>query len=148
MQAKSLQIRRALITVSDKTHVKELGYALAAAGAEIVATGNTAKILEEAGIKIVPIEQVSGSPESFQGRMKTLSFNVLSGILYRRGNLADETDLQKLKVKPIDCVVVNFYPFEAAAAKKDITESALIEEIDIGGPSLVRAAAKNSISSY
>jgi phosphoribosylaminoimidazolecarboxamide formyltransferase / IMP cyclohydrolase len=139
-----LQIRRALLTVSDKTKVKELGHALASAGAEIVATGNTAKILEEAGIKVVPIEQVSGSPESFQGRMKTLSFNVLSGILYRRGNGADETDLKKLNVKPIDCVVVNFYPFEAAAAKKDITESALIEEIDIGGPSLVRAAAKNS----
>jgi phosphoribosylaminoimidazolecarboxamide formyltransferase/IMP cyclohydrolase len=144
VEPNSLQIRRALLTVSDKSKIKELGQALVAAGAEIVATGNTARILEEAGIKVTPIEQISGSPESFQGRMKTLSFNVLSGILYRRGNGADETDLKKLNVKPIDCVVVNFYPFEAASAKKDISESALIEEIDIGGPSLVRAAAKNS----
>ena len=144
MRAESLKIRRALLTVSDKTGVVELGRALADAGAELVATGKTAKILMDAGLKITPIEQVSGSPEAFQGRMKTLSFPVCSGILYRRGDSSDEADLARLKIQPIDCVVVNFYPFEAAAAKPGITRPQLIEEIDIGGPTLVRAAAKNA----
>ncbi len=140
----SLKIRRALLSVSDKSQLLELGQALVHAGAEIVATGKTAKILEEAGVKVIPIEKISGSPESFQGRMKTLSFNVCGGILYRRGDDSDESDLKKLGILPIDCVVVNFYPFEQASQKPGITRSQLIEEVDIGGPTLVRAAAKNS----
>lgn len=142
--ASRLKIRRALITVSDKTGVVELGLALQKAGAEIVATGKTATLLREGGVRVVPIEEVSGSPEAFQGRMKTLSFPVCSGILYRRGDASDEKDLEKLGVRPIDCVVVNFYPFEAAAAKEGISREDLVEEIDIGGPTLVRAAAKNA----
>ncbi len=141
---KTLKIRRALITVSDKERVTELGHALARAGAELVATGRTAQVLQDAGLTVVPIEQVSGSPEAFQGRMKTLSFPVCSGILYRRGDASDEADLRKLSIRPIDCVVVNFYPFEKAAAKAGATRAELIEEIDIGGPTLVRAAAKNA----
>ena len=138
-----VKIRRALITVSDKSGVVELAQALAAQGAEIVATGRTASVLKEAGLKVIPIEQVSGSPEAFQGRMKTLSFPVCSGILYRRGDPSDEADLAKLKIQPIDCVVVNFYPFEQAAARGEARKG-LVDEIDIGGPTLVRAAAKNA----
>ena len=139
-----LKIRRALLTVSDKEGVVELGQALHKAGAELVATGRTAQVLKEAGLPVVPIEAVSGSPEAFQGRMKTLSFPVCGGILYRRGDAVDEADLKKLSIRPIDCVVVNFYPFEQAALKPGITPRELTEEIDIGGPTLVRAAAKNS----
>ena len=139
-----MKIRRALFTVSDKNGIVELAQALAATGTELVATGRTASVLKEAGLKITPIEQVSGCPEAFQGRMKTLSFPVCSGILYRRGDASDEADLAKLKIVPIDCVVVNFYPFEKTAATAGITREKLIEEIDIGGPTLVRAAAKNA----
>jgi phosphoribosylaminoimidazolecarboxamide formyltransferase/IMP cyclohydrolase len=117
---------------------------MAKAGAEIVATGRTAQVLKEAGLNVVPIEHVSGSPEAFQGRMKTLSFPVCSGILYRRGDASDEKDLKTLEIQAIDCVVVNFYPFEAAVAKEGISRDELIEEVDIGGPTLVRAAAKNA----
>lgn len=141
-----LKIRRALLTVSDKEGLVELGQALSNAGAEIVATGRTAQVLKDAGLVVTPIEAISGSPEAFQGRMKTLSFPVCSGILYRRGDMMDEVDLNRLKIQSIDCVVVNFYPFERAAAKEGITREQLIEEIDIGGPTLVRAAAKNSPS--
>lgn len=141
-----LKIRRALFTVSDKSGIVELAQALHASGTELVATGKTATVLKDAGLPITPIEKVSGSPEAFQGRMKTLSFPVCSGILYRRGDASDEADLQKLGISPIDCVVVNFYPFEVAAEKKKsgATLASLIEEVDIGGPTLVRAAAKNA----
>jgi phosphoribosylaminoimidazolecarboxamide formyltransferase / IMP cyclohydrolase len=143
---KNLKIRRALLSVSDKAGIVELARALSDAGAELVATGKTARVLEDAGLRITPIERVSGSPEAFQGRMKTLSFPVCSGILYRRGDASDEADLARLGVEPIDCVVVNFYPFEQAAARAGISQKELIEEVDIGGPTLVRAAAKNSPS--
>lgn len=138
-----IQIRRALLTVSDKAGLLEIGRALAASGAELVATGKTAKVLEDAGLAVVPIEKVSGSPEAFQGRMKTLSFPVCSGILYRRGDASDEKDLKNLGFLPIDCVVVNFYPFEEAVASKK-SDAELIEQVDIGGPTLVRSAAKNA----
>ncbi|MCM2277528.1 MAG: bifunctional phosphoribosylaminoimidazolecarboxamide formyltransferase/IMP cyclohydrolase [Oligoflexia bacterium] len=138
------RIRRALLTVSDKTGIVELASALYRNGTELIATGRTAAVLKEAGLPITPIETVSGAPEAFQGRMKTLSFPVCSGILYRRGDAADEADLRRLGLGPIDCVVVNFYPFESAAAREGISRMELIEEIDIGGPTLVRAAAKNA----
>ncbi len=139
-----LKVRRVLLSVSDKEGLVELGRAFHSVGAEIVATGRTAKVLSDAGLNVVPIEKISGSPEAFQGRMKTLSFPVCSGILFRRGDESDAKDLEKLHIKPIDCVVVNFYPFEEAAAKSGISRKELIEEVDIGGPTLVRAAAKNS----
>jgi phosphoribosylaminoimidazolecarboxamide formyltransferase/IMP cyclohydrolase len=144
VQTDLIKLRRALFTVSDKSGIVELAQALVKTGTEIVATGRTAVVLKEAGIAVTPIEKVSGSPEAFQGRMKTLSFPVCSGILYRRGDVSDESDLKKLGIVPIDCVVVNFYPFEKAAEKSGISHSQLIEEIDIGGPTLVRAAAKNA----
>ena len=138
-----LKIRTALLSVSDKDQLVELGQAFVAAGVELVATGRTAKVLQTAGLKVIPIEEVSGSPEAFQGRMKTLSFSICGGILYRRGDARDEADLAQLQIRPIDCVVVNFYPFEKAV-QAGTTGAKLIEEIDIGGPTLVRAAAKNS----
>ncbi len=143
--SRNLKIRRALFTVSDKSGVVELAQAMAASGTEIVATGKTAQVLRDAGLVVRPIEELSGSPEAFQGRMKTLSFNVCSGILYRRGDAKDEADLVKLKILPIDSVVVNFYPFEKVVQDKpEASRHELVEEIDIGGPTLVRAAAKNA----
>src|SRR5689334_5651720 len=139
-----LRVRRALFTVSDKEGVAELALTLKNAGTEIVATGKTAEVIRKAGVEIVPIEKISGSQEAFQGRMKTLSFPVCSGILYRRGDASDEADLRRLDVRPIDVVVVNFYPFESAMGRPGISRQALAEEIDIGGPTLVRAAAKNA----
>ncbi len=138
-----LKIRRALLSVSDKTGLVELGRALVACGTELVATGGTALMLKEAGLPVVSIEEISGSPEAFNGRMKTLSFGVCSGILFRRGDAQDEEDAKRLGIRPIDCVVVNFYPFEEACKRPGITPKELIEEVDIGGPTLVRAAAKN-----
>lgn len=143
------KIKRALITVSDKSKIKELSTFLHSKGVEIVATGKTAQVIEESGIPVIPIEKVSGSPEAFQGRMKTLSFPVCSGILYRRGDQSDEKDLDQLGIVPIDCVVVNFYPFEETllkAKESRLTRYDLIEQIDIGGPTLVRSAAKNAPS--
>ncbi|MGK5087523.1 bifunctional phosphoribosylaminoimidazolecarboxamide formyltransferase/IMP cyclohydrolase [Bdellovibrionota bacterium FG-2] len=138
-----LKIQRALLSVSDKAGVVELATALAESGTELVATGKTAAMLKAAGLSVVSIEEISGSPEAFNGRMKTLSFGVCSGILFRRGDAQDEEDAKRLSIRPIDCVVVNFYPFEEAKKKPGITPQALIEEVDIGGPTLVRAAAKN-----
>ena len=139
-----MKIRRALLSVSDKTGVAALGRALVEAGAEIVATGKTAEVLKAEGLRVRAIETLSGAPEAFAGRMKTLSFPVCSGILYRRGDEADERDLARLAIEPIDCVVVNFYPFEDTVARPGSTRSQWIEQIDVGGPTLVRAAAKNA----
>ena len=148
MPENDLKIRRALLSVSDKSGIVELAKALKESGTELIATGRTAAVLKEAGLEVIPIEKISGSPEAFQGRMKTLSFPVFSGILHRRGDSEaaqkDLRDLKQLGFPPIDCVVVNFYPFREAVNRPGISRSELIEEIDIGGPSLVRAAAKNS----
>jgi phosphoribosylaminoimidazolecarboxamide formyltransferase/IMP cyclohydrolase len=132
-----------LISVSDKTGLVELGRALASQGVEILASGGTARALTEGGVKVQTVESFTGSPEAFQGRMKTLSFRVFSAILARRRDASDARDLERLAIPTVDLVVVNFYPFESArdAAKE---ERELIEEIDIGGPALVRAAAKNA----
>lgn len=141
---KGLKIRRALFSVSNKEGIVELARAFRSQGTEIIATGKTAKTLKENGLEITSIENISGNPEAFQGRMKTLSFPICSGILYRRGDPQDERDLKELGFQPIDCVVVNFYPFEITASKSEVSSKELIEEVDIGGPTLVRAAAKNS----
>jgi len=145
-----MKIRRVLMSVSDKAELVPLARAFLEVGAEIIATGGTAKTLEEAEIPITPIEKITGLPEAFQGRMKTLSFHVCSGILYRRGDEKDEADLKKLNILPIDAVVVNFYPFEKTVEKLGgavgYGPAELVENIDIGGPTLVRAAAKNAES--
>lgn len=127
--------RRALLSVSDKAGLLELGRALHQAGVECLATGGTSQALRAAGVPVTDVQAVSGDPEAFGGRLKTLSYRISGGILYRRGHAEDERERERLGVKPIDLVVVNFYPFES-----DPT----IEKIDIGGPTLVRAAAKNA----
>ena len=134
---------RALLSVSDKTGLVPFASSLAALGWELVSTGGTARALEAAGLSVVPISEVTGIPEMMDGRVKTLHPKVHGGILARRHEAADRAALAAHGITPIDLVVVNLYPFAAAAARQDITFDALIEEIDIGGPSLVRAAAKN-----
>ena len=134
---------RALISVSDKTGLVPFAQALAAAGWEIVSTGGTARTLQAAGLAVIGISDVTGFPEMMDGRVKTLHPRVHGGILARRQRSDDLASLAAHDIQPIDMVVVNLYPFAEAAAKSALPFDDLIEEIDIGGPSLVRAAAKN-----
>ncbi len=133
-------IRRALISVSDKTGVVELGQALAAMGCEIISTGGTQRQLEAAGVATTDISSVTGNPEAFGGRMKTISFNIESALLYDR--VKDAEEAARLNIKAIDLVVCNLYPFEQVL-KQGADFETLIENIDIGGPTMIRAAAKN-----
>jgi phosphoribosylaminoimidazolecarboxamide formyltransferase / IMP cyclohydrolase len=139
----SLKIRRALLSVSDKTGLKELAQALQKTGTELYASGGTLKALEDAGIPCRKAEELSETPEAFQGRMKTLSFKIFSGLLARRQDPKDKADWEKLNIQLLDAVVVNFYPFHKNL-DKNLSRADLTELIDIGGPALVRAAAKNS----
>src|SRR5688572_12608757 len=134
---------RALISVSDKSGLVPFAQALAARGYELVSTGGTARTLEAAGVPVTGISQVTGFPEIMDGRVKTLHPAVHGGILARRGRRDDMATLGQHNITPIDIVVVNLYPFVKAAATPDIAFDALVEEIDIGGPSMVRSAAKN-----
>ena len=134
---------RALLSVSDKSGLIPFARALAAIGCELVSTGGTAKALSDAGLAVIGISEVTGFPEMMDGRVKTLHPKVHAGILARRNRADDLQALDGLGITPIDLVVVNLYPFAAAAAKPDLPFDELIEEIDIGGPSMVRAAAKN-----
>ncbi|MDE2337434.1 MAG: bifunctional phosphoribosylaminoimidazolecarboxamide formyltransferase/IMP cyclohydrolase [Alphaproteobacteria bacterium] len=142
MPADSIKIKRALISVSDKSGLEDLGKRLHAAGVEIISSGGTAKALAEHGIPVIPIEKVTGSPECFGGRVKTLSYQVAGALLFRRDNAGDVKQAGDLGIAPIDLLVCNLYPFEAAARKNTAWEE-LIENIDIGGPTLIRSAAKN-----
>ena len=134
---------RALLSVSDKTGLVPFAAALVAAGWELVSTGGTAKALAAAGLPVIGISDVTGFPEMMDGRVKTLHPRVHAGILARRERADDRASLAAHGITPIDLIVVNLYPFAQAAARQDIPFDGLIEEIDIGGPSLVRAAAKN-----
>ena len=134
---------RALLSVSDKTGVVPFAAALAARGVELVSTGGTARALTEAGLAVVGVSEVTGFPEMLDGRVKTLHPRVHAAILARRQREDDRTALAAHGITPIDLVVVNLYPFAKAAAKPGLPFDELIEEIDIGGPSLLRAAAKN-----
>jgi phosphoribosylaminoimidazolecarboxamide formyltransferase/IMP cyclohydrolase len=134
-------LRRALLSVSDKRGVADLARALTARGVEILSTGGTARHLVEAGVPVVQVSDYTGSPEIMDGRVKTLHPRVHGGILMR-GDI-DADDLAKVGGKPIDLVVVNLYPFEATLAKPGVSHPELVEEIDIGGPSMVRSAAKS-----
>ncbi len=137
-----MKIKRALLSVSNKDNIVELGKYLSEREVEIISSGGTRKYLEEAGIKVTPIEEVTGNPEAFGGRMKTLSFQVSSSLLYRRSLESDVNQARELGIKPIDLVVCNLYPFEEVM-KKGGQWNELIENIDIGGPTMVRASAKN-----
>ncbi len=134
-------IRRALLSVSDKRGIDTLAQALHRAGVEILSTGGTARLLAEAGVPVVEIGAYTGFPEMMDGRVKTLHPKVHGGILGRRG-IDDET-MAAHGIAPIDLVVVNLYPFQATVARDDCTLETAIEHIDIGGPTLIRAAAKN-----
>ena len=134
---------RALISVSDKSGLLDFARGLSARGFELVSTGGTARALEEGGLSVIPISDVTGFPEMMDGRVKTLHPMVHGGILARRAVAADRQAAAQHGITMIDLVAVNLYPFAKAAASADTAFDALIEEIDIGGPSLVRAAAKN-----
>ena len=133
--------RRALLSVSNKLNLVPFARALHELGFELLSTGGTSKLLDAEGIPVVPVEDYTGSPEVMDGRVKTLHPAVHGGILARLGR--DEADLERIGAKPIDLVVVNLYPFEQTAARPDATPAEIIENIDIGGPSMLRSAAKN-----
>ena len=136
-------VRRALLSVSDKTGLAPFARRLAARGVELLSTGGTQRALAEAGLPVTSVGDYTRAPEILGGRVKTLHPRVHGGILYRRGLAADEADVAARDIPPIDLVVVNLYPFrEAVAAGKPFEE--VVEEIDIGGPAMVRSAAKNS----
>jgi phosphoribosylaminoimidazolecarboxamide formyltransferase/IMP cyclohydrolase len=134
-------IRRALLSVSDKTGLVDLARALAARGVELLSTGGTHKALVAAGIPVTTVEAYTGSPEVMDGRVKTLHPRVHGGILMR--GAVDDADLARLGGAPIDLVVVNLYPFGETVANPNASHADIIENIDIGGPSMVRSAAKN-----
>ncbi|GAA5170899.1 MULTISPECIES: bifunctional phosphoribosylaminoimidazolecarboxamide formyltransferase/IMP cyclohydrolase [Amycolatopsis] len=135
-------VKRALIGVSDKSGLLELGTGLHAAGVEIVSTGGTAKALADAGVPVTPVEQVTGFPESFDGRVKTLHPRVHAGLLADRNRPEHVEQLRELDIAPFDLLVVNLYPFRETVASGASPEDC-VENIDIGGPAMVRAAAKN-----
>jgi phosphoribosylaminoimidazolecarboxamide formyltransferase/IMP cyclohydrolase len=137
-----IRVHRALVSVSDKTGLTEFAHRLDAAGVEIVASGGTARILDEAGIPVIPVADVTGAPEMLGGRVKTLHPAVHGGILADLDRPEHRSDLVDRGIAPIQLVVVNLYPFEATVAAGAPTAD-VIENIDIGGPTLIRAAAKN-----
>jgi phosphoribosylaminoimidazolecarboxamide formyltransferase / IMP cyclohydrolase len=138
-----MQIERAILSVSDKTGITDLARALEAKGVEILSTGGTAKHLTDAGVKVTPISQWSGAPEILGGRVKTLTPKVFGSILHDRANADHIADVDRLGIPRVDLVVVNLYPFEATIAKEGVTLAEAVEQIDIGGPSMLRASAKN-----
>ena len=134
-------IKRALLSVSDKTGIVEFAAALHEAGVELLSTGGTAKLLADKGLPVIEVSNYTGHPEIMDGRVKTLHPKIHGGILARRGT--DEAVMAENNIGPIDLVAVNLYPFAATVAKEDCTLEDAIENIDIGGPTMVRAAAKN-----
>ncbi|MCS6860967.1 MAG: bifunctional phosphoribosylaminoimidazolecarboxamide formyltransferase/IMP cyclohydrolase, partial [Abditibacteriales bacterium] len=136
-------VQRALISVSDKTGVVEFAKGLAAVGVTILSTGGTARTLREAGLNVTDVAEVTGFPEIMDGRVKTLHPKIHGALLALRDNPEHITALQQHGITPIDMVVVNLYPFQQTIAKPGVTEAEAIENIDIGGPSMIRAAAKN-----
>jgi phosphoribosylaminoimidazolecarboxamide formyltransferase / IMP cyclohydrolase len=136
-------IERALISVYDKTGIVDLARELAALGIEIVSTGGTARLLRESSVPVRDVAELTGWPEMLGGRVKTLHPKVHGGILFQRAKPEDRKEVAQHGIVPIDLVVVNLYPFSATAAKPGVTASELVENIDIGGPAMLRSAAKN-----
>lgn len=136
-------IKRALISVWDKRGISEFAKSLSMLGVEILSTGGTAKLLRESGIPVIDVSHYTGFPEIMDGRVKTLHPLIHGGILARRDKKEDLEAMENLGIKPIDMVVVNLYPFEATIKKEGVTLEEAIENIDIGGPTMLRAAAKN-----
>ncbi len=138
-----VRVSRALLGVADKTGLDALAGALARHGVELLSTGGTKSALEQAGFRVTAVGDFTGFPEILGGRVKTLHPRIHGGILARRDMSADRREMAEHQIQPIDLVVVNFYPFEQTIAKPDTSLQAAVENIDIGGPAMVRAAAKN-----
>src|SRR5579859_6153926 len=137
------KIQRALLSVTDKTGIADFARQLRGLGVELISTGGTAKLLRDSGVEVKDVSEVTGFPEMLDGRVKTMHPRVAGGILAVRGNAEHVHALQEHGIQPIDMVVVNLYQFEKAAAKEGVTLAELIENIDIGGPTMIRSAAKN-----
>ncbi len=137
------KMQRAVISVYDKTGLLPFAQALVAAGLEIISTGGTAKVLREQGIIVSDLSAYTEFPEMMDGRVKTLHPRIHGGLLFLRGNKVHEAAARKHDIKPIDLIVVNLYPFEQTVARPDVTLAEAVENIDIGGPSMLRSAAKN-----
>src|SRR4051812_28314763 len=137
------KIRRALLSVSDKTGLEPFARVLAEAGVELLSTGGTAKALRDAGLTVIDLSAYTGFPEMLDGRVKTLHPKVHGGLLYLRGNATHEKTVREHGIGAIDLVVVNLYPFEQTVARPNVELHEAIENIDIGGPSMLRSAAKN-----
>ena len=138
-----MKIKRALLSVSDKTGIVELGKFLSEKGVEIIYTGGTMKALRDAGVPVTYVSDVTGFPEIMDGRVKTLNPKIHGAILAVRSNPEHMQALAEHNITPIDLVVVNLYPFRETISKPGVTEAEAIENIDIGGPAMVRASAKN-----
>ena len=138
-----MKIKRALISVTDKSGLVPFAKGLKRLGVEIVSTGGTLKLLSENGVKTKPIEELTGFPEIFAGRLKTLHPKVHGGLLFVRGDAKQKKEAKEHGIEPIDLVVVNLYKFEEAVSGKKVPEAEAIEHIDIGGPTMLRSAAKN-----
>lgn len=138
-----LKIKRALLSVSDKTGIADLAKTLHNAGVEIVSTGGTAKTIRNAEIPVTDVSEITGFPECLDGRVKTLHPKVHGGILARTSHQPDNNEIEELEISPFELVVVNLYPFKEVIKNNDISAAAATENIDIGGPTMVRAAAKN-----
>jgi len=136
-------IQRALISVSDKTGIVEFASSLVEMGVEIISTGGTEKLLKKSGLNVKNISEVTNFPECLDGRVKTLHPKVHGGILAIRGNEDHQKQMEELEIDPIDMLVVNLYPFKETLLKSDSTHEDIVENIDIGGPTMLRSAAKN-----
>lgn len=136
-------MKRALISVFDKECIVDFAMELEKLGWEIISTGGTSKILQDAGIKVLDVEDITGFPEILDGRVKTLNPYIHGGLLYKRNNPSHMDTIKEMEIYPIDIVVNNLYPFEETINKQSVTFDEIIENIDIGGPSMIRAAAKN-----
>ncbi len=143
MSATQTKIQRAILSVTDKTGLVEFARKLAGMGVELISTGGTAKLLRDSGVAVKDISELTGFPEMLDGRVKTLHPKVHGGILHRREVASHRSAVAEHGIAPIDMVVVNLYAFEKTAAKPGVPFEDLIENIDIGGPSMIRSAAKN-----
>jgi phosphoribosylaminoimidazolecarboxamide formyltransferase / IMP cyclohydrolase len=139
----AIRVRRALVSVSDKTGVTEFARGLADLGVEVISTGGTAAALREADVDVVDVAEMTGSPEILDGRVKTLHPRLHAALLAVRDNAEHVATLEAEGIEPIDLVCVNLYPFERTIANRDVSEEEAIENIDVGGPTMIRAAAKN-----
>src|ERR1700748_300292 len=139
----SIRVRRALLSVSDKTGLADFAKSLAALGVEILSTGGTASALREAGIEVTDVSEFTGQEEILDGRVKTLHPRLHAALLARRDDPDHMATLEREGIEPIDLVAVNLYPFEQTIARDDVDEQTAIENIDIGGAPLIRAAAND-----